>query len=87
MPVTITDETLQAMNMGEREATIEIACRLFDADLLPKVSASRMAGLTRAEFDDELIKRGLPILHLDEKYWEQEMESLRRWEAQEREKR
>ena len=37
MPLVITDEQLEAMRMGERDALIEIACRLFDESVQLRV--------------------------------------------------
>ena len=34
MPVVISDETLRAAGLSEREAAVEIACHLFDAGKL-----------------------------------------------------
>lgn len=65
MPLTIPDDTLNDLKMDEREARIEIACRLFDADKLSKPAACRLTGLSRVEFEGELSKRGLPWIHLD----------------------
>ena len=61
MPLTIPDERLQSAGMNEREARIEIACRLYDAGRLVMREATRWAGLTRTEFETELISRGLPL--------------------------
>lgn len=86
MPVVISDELLQRMGMTDREALIEIACRLYDADVIAKPDASRLAGLSRNEFEGELSKRGLPWIRIvDPDYVRQEMEALERWERQERE--
>ena len=70
MPLTIPDETLQQMKMTEQEARIEIACQLYTADKIAKPAASRLAGLSRDEFEGELMKRGMPWirLHWDETY-------------------
>ena len=61
MPVVITDETLQQAGMTEREALIEIACRLFDIGKLHLWPAAKMAGMSRVEFEQELIDREIPI--------------------------
>jgi predicted HTH domain antitoxin len=78
MPVTISDDVLKQANLSERDALIEIACRLFDADKLTKTQASRLAGLSRIDFEAELVRRGLPVIHIDDEYWEQELKSLQR---------
>ncbi len=61
MPVVIPDEILQLDGLSEREALIEIACRLFDANVIHLPTAGKMAGLTRVEMQTELIKRKIPI--------------------------
>jgi hypothetical protein len=54
MPLVIPDETLQLAGMDEREAKIEIACRLFDAGKLTIGHAARLADLSVAEFEQQL---------------------------------
>ena len=53
MPVTINDETLREAGFTEREAIVEIACRLFDAGKLALWPAAKLAGLSRVEFEGE----------------------------------
>ncbi len=89
MPLTITipDEAIEKTGMSERDVLIEVACRLFDAEKLSQPAAAKLAGLTRGEFEDELIKRNLPIIRINDEYWELEKQALRRWEEQERKNR
>ena len=54
MPVVIPDEVLQETGLSEREALMEIACRLFDIGKLPLWPAAKLAGLTRSEIEAEL---------------------------------
>jgi predicted HTH domain antitoxin len=61
MPLTITDEQLQSLGLDEREARIEFACRLFDAEKLQLWPAAKLAGLSRVEMEDELARRGIAI--------------------------
>jgi predicted HTH domain antitoxin len=80
MPLTISDEVLRDMNMGEREARIEIACRLYDGGRLSKFGASQLAGLSRAEFEGELTKRGMPWVRLDwDETYADEMRAIAQW--------
>ena len=60
MPLTIPDETLRAAGLTEREALVEIACRLFDAGRLALWPAARLARLSRDEFLAELHDRHIP---------------------------
>ncbi len=59
MPVVISDEVLKQANLSEREALIEIACRLYDAGKLTFRQADLLAGLSRNEMEAELCRRGL----------------------------
>ncbi len=61
MTLTIPDEILKQAGLTEREALTEFACRLFDAERLPLWPAAKLAGLSRAEMEDELRRRGIPI--------------------------
>ena len=61
MPVVIPDETLQQAGLTEREALVEIACRLFDAGKLALWPAAKLAGLSRVEFEQALIDRKIPV--------------------------
>jgi predicted HTH domain antitoxin len=76
MPITISDEVLQQAGMGEREARIEIACRLFDAGKLSLPLAARLATLTRGEMEDELLDRNIPIYRLTTEDYEQDLATL-----------
>ena len=61
MPVIIPDETLKQAGLSEDEARVEIACRLYDADKLHLWPAAQLAGLSRDEFESELISRGIAV--------------------------
>lgn len=61
MPVVIPDETLEAAGMTEREAIVEIACRLYDAGKLALWPAAKLAGLSRPEFEQALVHRRIPV--------------------------
>lgn len=61
MPLLISDEQLNAIKMDERNALIEIACRLFDADRLSLPAAAKFAGLNRAAMEGELRRRHIAI--------------------------
>jgi predicted HTH domain antitoxin len=78
MPVTFSDELLAEAGLSEREAKLEIACRLYDAGKLTMPQATRWAGIARVEFEAALLERQLPLVRIDERYWEQELQSLER---------
>jgi len=60
MPVTIPDDVLRQAGLTERDALIEIACRLFDAGKLSLPAAAKLAGLSRADLEIELSQRSIP---------------------------
>lgn len=74
MPVIIPDETLKQAGLTEKEALIEIACGLFDADKLPLWPAAQLAGMSRGEFESALMSRGIAIHRIDEEYLKHELE-------------
>jgi len=78
MPLTITDEQLQYLQMNERDARIEIACRMFDAGKLSLPMASKFAGLSRVQFEDELHRRGIAAYRPTIEDLREELEELKR---------
>jgi predicted HTH domain antitoxin len=61
MPLTIPDEILQSAGLSEAEARVEIACRRFDAEKLSLRPAAKWVGMSRGQFEDELLRRKIPI--------------------------
>lgn len=78
MPVTFSDRLLAEAGLSEAEAKLEIACRLYGAGKLTLPQATRWAGITRVELETALLERNLPLVRVDERYWEQEVQSLDR---------
>jgi predicted HTH domain antitoxin len=78
MPLTIPDELLEEAGLSEPEARIEIACRFYDAGKLTMPQATHWAGLSRTEFEAALLHRHLPLIRVNERWWQQEVESLER---------
>jgi predicted HTH domain antitoxin len=70
MSLTIPEETLDGLRHAPRDALIDMACRLYDADRISKPEATKLTGLSRVEFEGELTKRGLPWIRVkwDETY-------------------
>jgi len=64
--------------LTEKEALVEIACRLYDAGTLHMWPAAQLAGLTRDEFCSELLKRNLPVFRITEEDFQQDMLALDR---------
>lgn len=77
MPLTITDEELQAAGVSAEVARLELACRLFQAGKLDLWPAARLAGLTRVQMEEALHDRKIPIYVITEEYWQQELTSLK----------
>lgn len=86
MPVLISDEILRSAGLTEREAKIETACRLFDAQKLHLWPAAQLAGLSRGEFEDELLARGLPVYRYTAEHLAQDLEALKLMDEWERPK-
>ncbi len=84
MNFTIPDEYLRESGLTERQIILEIACRLFAVQILEKHDAARLCGLSRVEFEDELYKRGLPVIIYTLEMWEQDLKTLEHLDAIER---
>lgn len=78
MPVTVPDQLLSEAGLSEADAKLEIACRLYDAGKLTMPQATRWAGISRSEFESALLERHLPLVRIDDSYWQQEVEALER---------
>lgn len=82
MPLVITDELLRAAGMTESEARVEIAGRLFDAGRLTIGHASRLAGMSEIEFEEQLQRRGLPRYRITDEMFAEDLRTLKetgRW--------
>lgn len=60
MTFEIPDDIQRTTGLTEREAVIELACRLFAAGRIDLPGATRWTGLARPAFEGELVKRGVP---------------------------
>lgn len=78
MPLTITDEQLRTIGMNERDAAIEFACRLFDAEKITFHAAMKLASLDRLAFEDALRGRGIAIYRPTPEDLRREVEALKR---------
>lgn len=59
--MVIPDEVLAAAGITERELLVEIACHLYDSERLTMPAAAKLAQLTRAAFEAELVRRKIPL--------------------------
>jgi predicted HTH domain antitoxin len=64
MTITIPDDIARRGGVTERDVLVELACKLYNADRIQKAEATRMTGLSRAEFEAELTSRGLPWIRV-----------------------
>ena len=59
--IHIPEDVLREAGLTERDAVIELACRLFQAGRLTLWQAARLAGLDRNGIEDALLDRRIPI--------------------------
>ena len=78
MPLQIPDEILRQAGLTEREALVEFACRLFDAEKLTLWQAAQMAGLSRVQLEKELRQRGIAIYRPTLEDFAQDLKALKR---------
>jgi predicted HTH domain antitoxin len=76
MSVVIPDEILHTTRMSRDELLQEIAIMLFQREKLTLGQASRMAGVTQAQFQHLLASRHIPI-HYDVDDFEADLKTLR----------
>jgi predicted HTH domain antitoxin len=81
MSLTISDDILREAGLTERKLLIEMACHLFNRQLLALWPAARLAGLTRSEFEEELIQRRIPIYRSTVEDLVHDLEALERMGA------
>ncbi|MBM4049524.1 MAG: UPF0175 family protein [Planctomycetes bacterium] len=75
MSVVIPDEVIQATRMTEQELRQEIAVLLFQKEKLTLAQASRLAGMTRLQFQHLLASRQIPV-HYDVQDFAQDLSTL-----------
>jgi predicted HTH domain antitoxin len=62
----IPEDILKNAGISEREAVIELACRLFETGKLTLFFAAKLASLPQDEFEDLLLDRKIPIYRYNE---------------------
>jgi predicted HTH domain antitoxin len=77
MPLVISDAELQAMELDEPNARIEIACRLFDAGRLSLPAAAKFGQISRAAMEGALRQRQIAIYRPTVKDLHDDLEVLR----------
>ncbi len=75
MSVIIPDDILHATRMTEAELKQEIAVFLFEKNKLTLAQASRLAGVSRLQFQHLLASRHIPV-HYDVAEFEEDLRTL-----------
>jgi predicted HTH domain antitoxin len=78
MSLLISDETLRAAGLDEREAKLGIACLWFDTGKLTFGQAARFAGLNETDFERQLELRGIPGYRYTEEMLEHDVDTLKK---------
>jgi len=76
MSVVIPDEVLSAARMSSAELKRELAALLFQQERLTLAQASRLAEMSRLEFQHLVASRRIPI-HYDKAEFEEDLATLR----------
>ena len=76
MSLVISDEILQATRMSEAELRREFAVLLFQKEKLTLGQASRLAEMSRLQFQHLLASRQIPV-HYDVADFENDLKTLR----------
>lgn len=61
MAIIISDELLSSCSLDEGQLRIELACILYDKEILSLGQAARMAEIDRMAFQKALAERGIDI--------------------------
>ncbi|MEK6657978.1 MAG: UPF0175 family protein [Nitrospirota bacterium] len=77
MHIIIPDDILQATRLTEEELKIEVAVLLFQKEKLTLAQASRLAGMSRLQFQHLLASRQIPV-HYDEAEFEEDLDTLKK---------
>lgn len=77
MSVVIPDEIMQATRMTEAELKQELALHLFQREKLTLGQASKLAGMTRMQFQHLLASREIPV-HYGVSELKEDVETLRK---------
>ena len=59
MGLLVSDDILKEAGVTERDVLVELACRWFDGGRLSLPSATKIAGIGRSEFENQLALRGI----------------------------
>ncbi len=76
MVLNIPDNILHGAGLGQREVLLELACALYESEKLALWPAAQLAGMERAEFEEELVRRKIPVYRLDEAGLANDLEAM-----------
>lgn len=82
MPLTIPDDVLAAAALTEGTARIEISCRLYEMGRLSFKQAAAWVGMSRSEFEAELLERGIPLYRPTLEEVQSDLEALERFRSE-----
>jgi predicted HTH domain antitoxin len=72
----VPEDILQATGMSEEELRQEIAVMLFQKEKLTLARASRLAGMTRLQFQHLIASRQIPV-HYDSGNFDEDLRTLK----------
>jgi len=72
----VPEDILQATGMSEEELRQEIAVLLFQKEKLTLARASRLAGMTRLQFQHLIASRQIPV-HYDSADFDEDLRTLK----------
>jgi predicted HTH domain antitoxin len=75
--IQLPDDILKQAGITEREAVVELACRLFETERLSLFLAARLAGVSQTEFEDILLDRKIPIYRYTSADLQSDLRTLR----------
>ena len=78
MDLNIPDDLMAQAKMSRSDVLIELACRLFQAQRLTLHSAAKLAELTRAQFENILLDRNIPLFEVTSEDLHSDLENLKR---------
>ena len=76
MSQIVPEDILQATGMSEEELRQEIAIVLFQKEKLTLARASRLAGMTRLQFQHLIASRQIPV-HYDSADFDEDLRALK----------
>ena len=76
MSPIVPEDILQATGMSEEELRQEIAVVLFQKEKLTLARASRLAGMTRLQFQHLIASRQIPV-HYDSADFDEDLRALK----------